>query len=285
MLKKIFWCISVITVCVFSAITTNAGAPFTNAEGIGGCALNPFAYVANPVGKDAAGFLGNKAISKPQIGVWNIGLTESDINWLAMGINETFLNRLEIGYGHESVDVEKLQNVAKDNLSMKLNLIEEGGFGMEMLPAISAGFIWKHTDFDGKIRNSDGLDYYLVATKMFKGPVPVILNAGILSTEGYVRGVLGFGDDRDTVFFGNIETVLLDKFIAGLEYEQDADVGKVFKGDNSSYSTHSMWDAHLAYMYDDHLTLIASYANTGDRHASSQTGFGGAYVLSLQYAF
>lgn len=263
-----------------------AGAPLTNPEGVGGCALNPFAYLANPLKDGDKGPLGNGILSKPQLGIWNIGLTESHINWWSVGVNETFLNRVEVGYSHEFVDVKKLQNIDKDNLSMKVNMIKEGDFGISYMPAVSAGLIWKNTGFDATLRDSSGADYYLVATKMFGNlPVPVILNAGILSTKGYVRGVLGFGNSRDTIFFGNIETIILKKFIAGLEYEQDADVGKVFKNDPTNYSTHSMWEGHVAYMYDDHLMLVASYANTGNKNSVSETAFSGGYVLSLQYAF
>jgi hypothetical protein len=263
-----------------------AGAPLTNVEGVGGCALNPFAYVTNPLKEGDKGLLGNGIISRPQIGIWNIGLTESHINWWSAGINETFLNRVEVGYGHEFIDVKKLQNIDKDNLSMKINMIKEGDFGIGLMPAISAGLIWKNTGFDAKLRNSSDADYYLVATKMFgELPVPVILNAGLLFTKGYVRGVLGFGDNRDTVFFGNVETIVLKKIIVGLEYEQDADVGKVFRNDPTNYSTHSLWEGHIAYNYDDHLMLVASYANTGDKNSVSETAFSGGYVLSLQYAF
>lgn len=276
-----------LALALFMATPAMAGAPFTNIEGVGGAALNPFAYIANPVTKGETCLMGNKAVSRPQVGIWNVGLTESKINWWSAGINDSFFNRIELGYSHEFVDVEGLQNISKDNLSMKVNMIKESDFGIDLMPAVSAGLIWKDTGFDRiKLRNSSDADYYLVATKMFNGcSLPIILNAGLLSTKGYVRGVLGFGNHRDNVFFGNAEAVLFGKFLTGIEYEQDAHVGKVFEGDNNTYSTHALWEGHVAYMYDDHLTMIASYANTGDKDSVGQTGFGGAYVLSMQYAF
>lgn len=269
-----------------------AGPPLTNVEGVGGVALNPMAYVANPVKDGGSGLLGNGVVSKPQLGIWNVGLTETDINWTAMGGNISFYNRVELGYSHEFVDVQGVQNIDKDNISLKVNLVKEGDFGVDLMPAISAGLIYKDTQFDkASLRDHTGVDYYLVATKMIPGlPVPVILNAGVLSTKGYVRGVLGFGNHRDLAFFGNIETILFKKFIVGWEYEQDADVGKVVHGSNAKFGTHSMWEAHVAYMYDDNLMLVVSGAYTGDKNSvgpfeEGQAAFGGAYVLSLQYAF
>ena len=54
--------------------------------------------------------------------------------------------------------------------------------------------------------------------------------------------------------------------------------------------THSMWEAHIACMYDDHLMLVVSGAYTGNKNSTrafeeGQAAFGGAYDLSLQYAF
>jgi len=272
------------------ATSAEAGPPLTNAEGVGGCALNPFAYIANPLKDGDAGLFGQGIVSKPQLGIWNVRLTDSAINWFTVGGNISFFNRLEVGYSHEFVDIEGMaETVDKNNISAKLNIIKEKDFGIDLMPAISIGAIWKNTDADDNIPVDDtsGFDYYLVATKMIPGlPVPVILNAGILNTKGYVRGVLGFGDDSDWSFFGNIETILFKKFIVGYEYEQEAEVGNVFKGEkNAEHTTHSMWEVHVAYMHDEHLMLVGSYAYTGDSKSSRQAAFDEAYVISLQYAF
>ncbi|MGC8736493.1 MAG: hypothetical protein ACP5SG_06930 [Dissulfurimicrobium sp.] len=65
--------------------------------------------MANPLKGGDKGLLGNGMISRPQIGIWNVGLTESHINWWSVGINETLLNRVEIGYGHEFIDVKNFR--------------------------------------------------------------------------------------------------------------------------------------------------------------------------------
>jgi len=116
-------------------------------------------------------------------------------------------------------------------------------------------------------------------------PVPFILNAGLLSTKGYIRGVAGFGDDRDTAFFCNIESILFKKFMVGWEYEQDTNVGKVMKNSNVDKGTSAMWTAHVAYMHNANLTFIAGYAYTGDRNSHTLTGHGSGYLFSMQYSF
>lgn len=270
--------------------TAFAGPPLTNVEGVGGVALNPLAYVANPIGKDETGMFGSPVVSKPNIGAWHISLPDSDINWESVGINMSFFNRVEIGYSHESVDIDNYPatpgEIDKDNFSAKVNLVPENSFDMPYLPAISVGVIHKRTNFDTLVNlnvldDDNGEDYYLVATKTLTNlPIPVILNAGVLSTKGYVRGVLGFGDDRDEAFFCNIETIPIENVIVGWEYAQGTDVA-------TGISTHSMWEAHVAWMIND-LTLVAAYSHTGSENISSPSlpsAFGKGWVISAQYAF
>ncbi len=288
-------CFAAATAIFFMSVSVvRAGAPLTNAEGVGGVALNPMAYVANPLKEGDKGLFGAGIVSKPQLGVWYIGLNESDINWIPMGGNISFFNRLELGYSHEFIDIQDFgngdgQNVSKDNFSLKLNIIRENEFDLNFMPALSFGAIYQTANADNSLalKDTSDWDFYFVATKTIKLlPVPFILNAGTRATKGYIRGVVGFGDERQWIFFGNIDTVLFNKFIVGWEYQQDADVGDVFKGeDGANHSTHSMWEAHAAYMHDEHLTLVASWAYTGDKDAVSQASFGNALVLSFQYAF
>lgn len=273
--------------------TAFAGPPLTNVEGVGGVALNPLAYVANPIGKDETGMFGCTVVSKPNIGAWHISLPSSDIDWDTAGVNMSFFNRLEIGYSHEWVRIDALgdevdKTVDKNNFSAKLNLLPENSFDMPYLPAISVGVIYKNTNFKALVDadlldDNSGEDYYVVATKTLTAlPIPVILNAGLLSTKGYVRGVLGFGDDRDEAFFCNIETIPIKNVIVGWEYTEGTYVDT-----DPDFSTHSMWQAHVAWMIND-LTLVASYINTGSENLYSSdaaSAFGDGWVISAQYAF
>ena len=44
------------------------------------------------------------------------------------------------------------------------------------------------------------------------------------------------------------------------------------------------WDAHLAWIPNKNLTLIAAYTATGD-YTGHRQGLGNGFVLSAQYAF
>ncbi len=268
-----------------TAGSATAGPPLTNAEGVGGVTLNPFAYVANPIGEGATGLGGSDIVSKPNLGFWHITLSDTDIDWNTAGINLSLFNRLELGFGYEDVDIEDIGGVDKNNLSAKLNLIPEGEFDIPLIPAISVGIIYKSTDFN-ELLDGSGTDYYVVGTKtLTQLPVPTVLSAGVRSTEGWIRGVLGFGDDRDEIFFCNIDVIPIENFIVGWEYEDGADVGDGFE-------TNSIWQAHVAWMHKG-LTLVGAYVYSGDENLSEfLAGTGGApsslgdgWVVSAQYAF
>jgi len=63
----------------------------------------------------------------------------------------------------------------------------------------------------------------------------------------------------------------------GFEYKQGAKFDQ-FK--NADY-----WEAHVAWFVNANLTLIASYADAGDRQSSEKVGLGGGTVVSAQYEF
>lgn len=274
-------------ISAIGALPALAGAPLTNFEGVGGVALNPLAYVANPIAEGKTGLGGSDIVSMPNVGIWHLGLTnateggDNDIDVNAVGANLTLLNRIELGYSHQFVDIEFASagpgsvDADLDSLSLKVNVIQENQFLPGIMPAISVGVIHKSLSESLKGADTVGQDLYAVATKTLGYlPVPVILNAGVLSTNGVVRGILGFGEDREEAFFGNIEAVLMGQFVVGWEYQQEIEVGE-------DLDTHSMWEAHVAWMHKG-LTLIGSYIDTGDEEG---WGLGDGFVLSAQYAF
>jgi hypothetical protein len=99
----------------------------------------------------------------------------------------------------------------------------------------------------------------------------------LLSTKGCVLGVLGFDDERDEVFFGNIDVLPLKNVAVGVEYRQGAQFDD-FK--NADY-----WDAHVAWFINKDLSVAAAYVITGNRTGSPAVGLGDGVVFSLQYAF
>jgi hypothetical protein len=269
--------------------SAQAGVPLVNLEGVGGVAFNPLAYPAATFSKDDK----QELVAKPRFGVWYVNLNGSDIDWTSIWIADTFFKRLELSYGYESVNLgSKLftlnqvlplsQNVHKSNFGAKALLLEENSFGTKFVPAVSVGAIYKTTTFDTvNLQNDsgkDGFDAYFVATKLIPElPRPVLLSAGVLSTSGQVNGILGFNDKRDTVFFGNIDVLPLDNMAIGFEYKQGA------KFDN--FKNANYWNVHAAWFVNKNLSLVAAYADAGDRHSTTKVGLGGGPAVSAQYEF
>ncbi|MDD5155126.1 MAG: DUF3034 family protein [Candidatus Omnitrophica bacterium] len=259
-----------------------AGPPFNNLEGVGGVAFNPLAYLAE--GESDFKIGDQDIIGKPRFGIWYVNLPDAKIDWTATGIADTLFKRLEISYGYENIAWEDHPTFHKNNLGAKLLLLEENSFNTELVPAFSIGTIYKTTGNKALRKaglnalRASGQDWYAVATKTITQlPVPVIVSGGVLSTQEYVTGVLGFSNKRKLTGFANIDLVLPRGFVIGYEFKQGARFSAV---QNANY-----WDVHLAWMPNKDLTLIAAYADTGDYAGSTRQGLGKGFVLSAQYAF
>lgn len=266
---------------LFPALPSSAGVPFNNLEGVGGVAFNPLAYPAL-TGPPAKGDvrLGAVSVGKPRFGAWYVNLNAADIDWTAIGIADTFIKRLEISYGYESVAIAAVpKNTHKNNVGAKLLLIGENAFGSKAVPAVSVGTIWKRTTFAaGPGIDNRGADFYLVGTKLITElPRPLLVSAGALSTKGRVTGILGFDDKRKETFFANVDLLVTDSVALGFEYKQGAKFA-TFK--NADY-----WNAHVGWLVNQNLTLIAAYADAGDRKSAVKFGLGGGAVASVQYSF
>ena len=231
----------------------------------------------------------NQIVSKPQIGAWYVNLNDADINWYAGSAALTFFDRLEVSYGYGFVNARKYgdKSIETHNLGAKLRILDENAFETAYLPAVAVGGVYKHTDsktVDALGLDNYGFDAYVVATKLItQTPVPVLLSAGILYTDEVVNGVVGH-NDYDTVFFGNVDILPAENVAVGLEYKQGARVGDGIRN-------HDYWDGHVAWFVNDSLTLVAAFAETGDkdkfyrRGSTKNLGVGSGLVLSVQYQF
>ena len=262
-----------------------AGPPFINLEGVGGVAFNPLAYLADSGGDDSHLKVGHvDVIGEPRFGGWFVNLGESKIDWASFGVADTLFKRLEISYGYETVALSGGPTFHKNNVGAKFLILEENSFGSKFFPAISVGTIYKATS-DKPLRQAglltlraSGEDWYIVATKTITQlPVPVILSGGLLSSEEYVTGVLGFNNKRKTTGFANIDVVLPHGIVVGYEFKQGEEYATL---KNANY-----WDAHLAWLANKNLTLIAAFTHTGSVQSTTNKGLGNGFVLSAQYAF
>jgi hypothetical protein len=269
-------------VVVWLAQAALASVPLNNLEGAGGVAFNPLAYPSGQ-NKDAASSNAvDQYISKPQFGVWYVRLGSKDIDWNALGASITVLDRLELSYGYEAVALGGALNIHKHNVGAKLLLVPENAGGYNFVPAVSVGAIWKKTSNaivpDTTNSNDNAVDFYAVATKLItQTPLPVLLSAGVLSSKEYVTGVLGFDDDRKLTGFANVDVILPLNVAVGVEFKEGE---KYDKFENANY-----WDAHLAWIANKNLTLVAAYVNAGSVDSTTAVGLGSGLVLSAQYAF
>lgn len=266
----------IVATLLLSSTVAFAGPPFTAIEGYGGAAFNPFAYTSGQnkeAGKEPLGGV----VSKGQFGLWYVNLGDVDVDWTALGTAFTVADRLELSYSHEII-APTGENLYKDNIGAKLNVVPENAGGNNAIPAISLGAVAKSISDTAEGVDDNGFDYYAVATKLItQTPLPVLLSGGLLNTKGQVTGVFGFNDDDDLVGFGNIDVLPRADLAIGFEYKQGASFD-TFK--NADY-----YDVHAAWFVNKNLTLIGAYVNAGDDKSTSKIGLGDGAVVSAQYAF
>lgn len=277
----------ILAVMIFTAFfysgTAQAGAPFVTAEGVGGVGFNPLAYPAFTPGEE--GFrIGPVEIAKPRLGAFYVNLNDTNggIDWTTIGIATAFNKRFEVSFGYEVLGIGVMPtDTHKYNFGAKLLILEENAFGTSFLPAVSLGTVYKRTTTpftSVSPRDNDGFDVYLVATKLITQlPMPLLISAGVLSTQGHVNGVSGFDHKRTEVFFGNIDLFPVSWLAVGYELKMGPDYG--------SYKDSDYWDMHIAWFVNKNLTLAAAYTGAGDRHQTKTLGLGGGLMLSAQYAF
>ena len=281
---------NILAASVLSASAAYAGVPLNNLQGVGGIAFNPLAYTAGQPWDGGETNVFNGIVSKPQVGGWYVNLSDSDINWFAIGTAITFGERLEVSYGYGFTDAKKYgdKSIDSNNLGAKLRILDENAFETQWVPAIAVGAVYKHTNTDlaGAFGlDKDGFDYYAVASKLVKEtPIPVLLSLGILYSDEVVNGVIGHGH-YDVSYFANIDVLPSENIAVGFEYKSGVDA------ETSGIRNHDYYDGHVAWFVTPQLTLVGAYAYTGDRDRfyrdgnPKNLGFGSGLVLSVQYQF
>ena len=281
---------NILAASVLSASAAYAGVPLNNLQGVGGIAFNPLAYTAGQPWDGGETNVFNGIVSKPQVGGWYVNLSDSDINWFAIGTALTFADRLEVSYGYGFTDAKKYgdKSIDSNNLGAKLRILDENAFDTQWVPAIAVGAVYKHTNTDlaGAFGlDKDGFDYYAVASKLVKEtPIPVLLSLGILYSDEVVNGVIGHGH-YDVSYFANIDVLPSENIAVGFEYKSGVDA------ETSGIRNHDYYDGHVAWFVTPQLTLVGAYAYTGDKDRfyrdgnPKNLGFGSGLVLSVQYQF
>lgn len=282
---------SVITVAaVLWTSSLLAGVPLNNLQGTGGIAFNPLAYTAGlPWGNEENKSDLDGIVTRPQVGAWYVNLGDAGINWWAGSAAATFAERLELSYGYGFIDAHKYgdDSISTHNVGLKLRFLDENAFDTAWVPSLAVGTVWKYTDsetVDALGLDDNGFDAYVVATKLItQTPVPVLVSAGLLLSDEVVNGVVGH-NEYDVVAFGNLDILPAENVAIGVEYKQGVDAGDGIRN-------HDYYDAHVAWFVTKQLTLVAAFAETGDKDkfyrngSAKNLGVGSGAVFAVQYQF
>ena len=285
---------------VATASVASGGVPLNNLQGTGGIAFNPLAYTAGlPWDDDGGGDSTNAVertdsalngkVSRPQVGAWYVNLNDAGINWWAGSAALTFADRVEVSGGYGFINAHKYgdKSINTYNVGAKVRFLDENAFDTAWVPALAVGGVWKYTDsrtVEAFRLDDNGFDGYVVASKLItQTPVPVLLSAGLLLSDEVVNGVVGH-NDYDVVAFGNIDILPAENIAIGFEYKQGVDAGDGIRN-------HDYYDAHVAWFVTKQLTLVAAFAETGDKDkfyrkgSTKNLGVGSGAVFSIQYQF
>ena len=294
-MKRAFLLTLVVSACLQAAVAAEPAAtgsasgepaagpplPLHAFEGVSGSFIVHSAYLANP---PAAG----EVIGLPSLGGIHVHAGHGRALY-AFTLTENLWGRVEFGYGFNHFDAgdlpQDIQNttgvrirddcVDLQNFNLRCLLVQEGAFGKSWLPALTVGAHFKHNetidrldrDLAGAlgaigIEDNQGWDFTLYASKMITAlPRPVIVSAGIRSTEAAHTGLLGFTDERELVGEGSICVLATDRLILAGEYRQkpneyDRIPGLVEREDD-------WWTLCAGYIVNEHMTLAGGYANFG----------------------
>ena len=274
--------------------------PFHAAEGVGGLWLTHSACLVNPPEK-------GKVFGSPSVGGMFVDLGhEKHLEIFTM--TETLWGRVELGYGFIRASLGDLpqkieqattvaisdQSICLHNFNMRVAILQEGAFNKQWMPALTAGIHYKYnseiSDIDDElfgtlgtigIKDNDGLDFTLYATKMLSGlPRPVMINAGIRSTKGAHVGLLGFTDKRKIVGEASIAVFITNRFIMATEYRQKPNEYEAIPG--LIKEEEDWWSVICGYIINDRMTIGGGYGHFGgllNHEANSIWG------VALKYEF
>ena len=303
--SKIVRTVISLSVAALASAAVHGGVPLNNLQGTGGIAFNPLAYTAGlPLDGDDGGDTTNAVehsalngkVSRPQVGAWYVNLNDAGINWWAGSAAISFADRVEVSGGYGFINAHKYgdKSINTDHIGAKLKFLDETAFDTVWVPALAVGGVWKYTDsrtVDAFRLDDNGFDGYVVASKLIKQtPVPVLLSAGLLLSDEVVNGVVGH-NDYDVVAFGNIDVLPAENIAIGLEYKQGVDAGDTRATGGHSIRNHDYWDAHVAWFVTKKLSLVAAFAETGDKDkfyrkgSVKNLGVGSGAVFSIHYQF
>jgi hypothetical protein len=257
--------------------------PLHQIEGNGGIFSTLSAYIVNPPRN-------GEIVGRPAVGFSYVDIGQGR-NLEAFTLTESPLSRVELGYAYDRLDIGDLpeavskatdgaanirdNEVDLHNFNARVQVLKEGEFDQKWLPAVTAGAHYKYNDTINRINNdvggllrtqgikdNQGVDFTLYASKMITFlPRPVLLELGGRATKASHIGLLGFTDDYNFVFEGNVVVFVTSSLALAAEYRQKPDdfhhVGELIKPEDD------WWTIDAAYVVNNHLTLAVGYGHFG----------------------
>lgn len=287
-LSLIFSIVFVIT----SATPAFAGAPICNVDGGGGVGVTATAWITSS--SNDTSFL-DGWIQKPTIGMWHGYFRDINTDFNAYCLNFGVKNQVEFSCARATASVENGPTIKMDSFGAKINLIKENAFSSPFVPAVSVGATYRvNHDIQG-MDDDKGLEYYLVASKIVPKagplPFPLILNAGAIYTDAQQRGIFGFNDDNDFLWFFDLCGIVplfpkWDYFTTcfpGVECRSGASY-------DDGYKEEDTWIAYCDLLATDNLIIALAHIWNGNPKnknpfSRSKVGLGDAFIFMLDYDF
>jgi len=274
--------------------------PLHQIEGNGGIFSTLSAYLVNPPRN-------GEALGRPSVGFSFVDIGHGR-NLEAFTLTETPWKRLELGYGYERLALGDLPQAVEQatkirirddeahlhNFNARLQVLKEGEFDQKWTPALTLGAHYKYNETVNRInddlggalkgigiKDNQGVDFTLYASKMITFlPRPVLLEVGGRATKAAHLGLLGFTDEYNFFFEGNLVVFVTDSLALAAEYRQKPNeyqpIGNLIKPEDD------WWTIDAAYVVNNHFTVAAGYGHFGNvlNHEAN-----GAWGLTVKYEF
>jgi len=257
--------------------TKPAPIPLQTIDGTGGLVVTESAYIVNPprngepVGRGAVG--ANYVYMGHSMDIIPVTVTWSPCKFV------------EFGYGWEHMSLGDLpsklsvptRSVELHNAHLRLQLVQENGWGQKWLPAITFGVHYRYNDGITQLNketgyalsnvahvsNDNDVDFSLVASKLITQlGRPILIEAGGRETKAVWDGFGGFTNKYNLEFEGNIAVLVTDNLILGAEYKQQP---RDYSPIGSLYTKEDDWfTLDAAYIINSNWTVAVAYLHMGN---------------------
>ena len=254
-----------------------APIPLIDIEGNGGILTTESAYIVNPPRN-------GEPVGRPAVNADYVYMGHS-MDLVPVGITWSPYKMIELGYGWEHMSLGDLpsklsvptRSVELHNANLRFQFIQENEWGQKWLPAITFGVHYKYNDGITQLNkevgyalstvahvgNDNGTDFTLTASKLITNlGRPVLIQAGGRETEAVWDGLGGFTNKYNLEFEGNVDVLVTDNLILGVEYKQ---MPRDYQPIANLYTKEDDWyTAEAAYIINKNWTVAVAYLHLGN---------------------